>query len=370
MKVALFRDIKEENWPSMELYADRLSEHLSEFYGSQVEISPVRVGPLVPGVRGKFLTASIYASRVLKYPVIARFNQGDLNHIVDHSYAQLVHFLDRRRTIVTCHDLAPLALRDTLPKRSASLALWDWALRGMLKAEKIIADSENTRQDIILFTDYPADQIEVIHPGVEEAFKPIVDGDALERVRERLGIPRQAIVLHVGHCSQRKNIQGILMAFKELARGYPNSVRFVQVGGVFSRDQRELIDKLDLRAHVTQINQVAFSDLPLLYNLADVFVFPSHYEGFGFPPLEAMACGTPVVCSNVSSLPEVVGDAAITVSPVDHRGLASAVAKLLGDGEFRKVMITKGLARASVFTWQECARRTFAVYEEVQRSHI
>ena len=372
MKVTIFRDIKEENWPSMELYADQLIRHLQREFSDEVAIKPVSVGPFFSMMKGRFLTASVYATRATKYPVVASLNQGDVNHIIDHTYAQLANFVDRRRTVVTCHDLAPLVLRDTLPKPSVGLAFWDWAFRGMLKAAKIIADSENTRKDILRFTDYPLDRVEVIYPGIGDAFQPIADRDTLEMARERLGLPRAAIILHVGHCRQRKNIEGMLMALKELACGKVDRVRFVQVGGAFSRDQWRLIDKLHLRDCVTQINWVHSSDLPLVYNLADVFVFPSHYEGFGFPPLEAMACGTPVVSSNASSLPEIVGDAAITVSPSDHQGLAAAIEKLLGDAELRDSLVAKGLARAKLFSWADCARKTFAVYQEVhsKSNHI
>lgn len=365
MRVTLFRDIEEDNWPSMELYADRLTQHLLDLFGDEVVVKPVTAGPLVPRVKGKCLTASIYASRVLKYPVVARLNQGDLNHVVDHSYAQLVHFLDSRRTVVTCHDLAPLVLRDALSRPSIGLALWDWALKGMLKAARIIADSENTRRDILRLTDYPANRVEVIYPGIDDSFRPIANREALQKARERLMLPSAAIVLHVGHCGKRKNVEGILMALNELVRSKIDQVHFVQVGGVFSHEQRRLMDRFQLQSHVMQISQVSSPDLILLYNLADVFVFPSHYEGFGFPPLEAMACGTPVVCSNGSSLPEVVGDAAITVEPADYQALADAVERVLSEGSTRSALIAKGLARAKSFSWEACARRTFAVYQEV-----
>ncbi|MCL5263619.1 MAG: glycosyltransferase family 4 protein [Chloroflexi bacterium] len=365
MNVTLFRDIKEEDWPSMEIYPDELARHLGKVCSDSDSIRQVSVGPLIPGLKGKYRAASIYSSRLFKYPLVASRKQGDINHIVDHTYAHLTHFLDKRKTIVTCHDLAPLVLRSTLPSRSVGLALWDLALRGMTKAARIIADSENTRRDVIRLTDYPPDRIDVVHAGVGEGFKPIADPDSLESARERLSIPRAYIVLHIGHCGQRKNIEGILIALSKIIEDGYHQVHFVQVGGFFSQNQQRLIEKLGLQSYVTQLNYVPSSDLRFLYNLAKVFVFPSHYEGFGFPPLEAMACGTPVVCSNTSSLPEIVGDAAITVEPSDSAALAAAVERVLGDRQLRAELVANGIARAKMFSWETTARRTFAVYQQV-----
>lgn len=364
MIVSLFRDIKEENWPSMELYADELAWNLQSAFPNQLSIRPVSIAPLIPGLRGKLLTASIYASRVALYPIVARQRQGDLNHIVDHTYAQLAHFIDRRRTIVTCHDLAPLVLRDSLPRASIGLALWDWALRGMTKAARIIADSENTRRDILRLTDYPAERVDVVYLGVGKAFHPIADRGVLEYARQRLGLPLAPVILHVGHCGQRKNIDGILMALKELVNRI-ETAQFVQVGGSFSLGQQQLIDGLGLQSNVRQMNRVSSADLPLLYNLADVFVFPSHYEGFGLPVLEAMACGTPVVCSNKASLPEIAGEAALTVQPLDYHGLADSIEKVLCGSSLRNSLAAGGLAQAKLFSWENCARRTFGVYQRL-----
>lgn len=361
MRVTLFCDLPEEGWPSMEVYADQLAAGLAKA-GLEVRLFP-RVDQPVP-LAGWGGIVGLYLRRSLLYPWAAREAQGDINHVVDHSYGHLLHLMDPRRTIVTCHDLTPLVRRHELPQPSVGLALWDWAFRGMLKAARIITVSENTRQDLLRFSDYPSDRIAVIYEGVADRFRVVDDPVKLSMVRERYGLPGTPFLLHLGHCQERKNIKGLLQALALLrSRGY--NVTLAQVGGRFSPQQRRLIERLGLAEAVVQVPYAADDDLPALYNLADVFVFPSFYEGFGLPPLEAMACGTPVVCSNAASLPEVVGDAALTVAPDDIEGMAAAIARVLDDPALAGDLRRRGLERAQQFTWERTARETMAVYRDL-----
>jgi len=363
VKVTLFRDLPEEGWPSMEVYADQLTAGLTEL-GLVVRSFPVadQAVPLA-GWRG---TAGLYLRRSLLYPLMARRAQGEINHVLDHSYAHLAHFLDPRRTIVTCHDLTPLVRRHELPQPSLGLALWDWAFRGMRKAARIIADSFSTRNDILRFSNYDPARIAVVPLAVGTARAPLTDQHCLSDVRRKYRLPDNSLMLHVGHCQERKNIEGLLQALALLRNtDAGRKLTLVQVGGRFSAPQRALIEQLGLSEAVVQIPYAATQDLPSLYNLADMFVFPSFYEGFGLPPLEAMDCGVPVVCSNAASLPEVVGDAALTVAPDDTDGLAAAIARVLDDQTLADDLRQRGLERARQFTWQRCAEQTLAVYRDL-----
>lgn len=368
MNVTIFRDLPEEGWHSMEVYADHLEAGLRKL-GVHVRVFPVPGQPVPLAGRGG--TPGRYLRRALLYPLLARRFQGTVNHVIDHSYGHLLHFLDPQRTVVTCHDVAPLVRRDKLPQPSLSLALWDWAFKGMLKATRIIADSHNTRQDIVRFSAYDARRIAVVPLGVDPRFTPR-SPEEKKAVRCRHGLPTDIpIVLHVGHCHERKNVEALLHALALLRqKGEAPEVRLLQVGGRFTSKQRALIEELGLADVVIQVPYIPHSALPAIYNLANVFVFPSFYEGFGMPPLEAMACGTPVVCSNASSLPEVVGDAALTVSPDDYEGMAEAIARLLKDPALADELRKRGLDRARQFTWERTARETLAVYETIVRCKI
>ncbi|MBI3764734.1 MAG: glycosyltransferase, partial [Chloroflexi bacterium] len=161
----------------------------------------------------------------------------------------------------------------------------------------------------------------------------------------------------------RKNVSAILRAVAQVRRRIP--VRFLQVGGQFRAEERAIIREESLAHCVTQLPFVAREDLPALYAAADALAFPSFYEGFGLPPLEAMACGTPVVCSNAASLPEVVGEAALLVEARDSQGLAARLTQVLADPTLAGSLRARGIARARQFNWQQVARQTMAVYQKV-----
>lgn len=363
MNVTIFRDLPEEGWHSMEVYADHLEIELRKL-DVHVRVFP-SPGQSVPLAR-RGGTLGLYLRRALLYPLAARRHQSAVNHVIDHSYGHLLYFLDPQRTVVTCHDLAPKVRRDKLPQPSLSLILWDWAFQGMLKAARIIADSHNTKDDIVRLSTYDASHITVVPLAVNPRFTPRSPKDK-KTARHQYGFPVDVpIILHVGHCHERKNVEALLHALALLRRKRRvQEIRLLQVGGHFTPRQRALIDKLELTNVVIQIPYVPPSALPVIYNLADVFVFPSFYEGFGMPPLEAMACGTPVVCSDASSLPEVVDDAALTVPPHDHEGLADAIARVLEDPALADELRRRGVERARQFTWERTARETLAVYETI-----
>lgn len=353
MNVTLFRDLPTERWWSMERYADELTRALQHL-GCEVR-GYVAARPL-PNLRGAANTLANYAWRSLAYPLAARFHQGKVNHIVDHSYAHLLDALDASRTVVTCHDLAPRARNEG---RGLGRWLWERSFRAMLRAARIIADSEFTRAEILRYSNYPAERIVVVPLAVgAEFFEPVAEAN-VRALRERFQLQDQRVILHVGSCAPRKNIEAILRALAPFDR----DVVFVQVGGTFTPSQGALIEKLTCR--VIQVPPAFGYALRVWYRAADVFVFPSTYEGFGMPVLEAMASGAPVICARASSLPEVAGDAAIQVNPHAPNEIADALERVFTDRAWRAELCARGLVRAREFTWERTARETWRVYKHL-----
>jgi len=367
IRVHLFRDLPQEGWPSMEAYADGLLAGFRENGDREIQVVPVRGPALAPAWKGWAGKACTLAARTVAYPLQARFSQGEVNHIVDHSYGHLVRALDPRRTVVTVHDLAPLGAEEPAGRWGLSARLWRWALRGALRAARLIADSCFTRGELLRWTDYPPQRIVVVPCGVAPAFHPVEDRARLEAVQARYGLPNGRLLLHVGHGAPRKNLPGLLQALARVRGAGAEDVGLVQVGAVPREAERALAARLGVEGWVHWLGTVPGEDLPLLYNLADCFVFPSLYEGFGLPVLEAMACGTPVVCSNLASLPEVAGDAALLVDPREPAALAQAILDVLENGALRGRLREAGLRRAAAFTWARTAAATANVYREVWR---
>jgi glycosyltransferase involved in cell wall biosynthesis len=231
-------------------------------------------------------------------------------------------------------------------------------------ADAIIAVSGQTRRDLIELYNVPAAKIHVIYQGIDERFAPI--GPAgIDTVRQRYGIERPYWLM-VGTLEPRKNHAAALRALARLkANGFPHCLVVAGGAGWLFDPIRTLVGELGLSDDVIFTGRVPDADLPALYSGADCFLMPSLYEGFGFPVLEAMACGTPVVCSNSSSLPEVAGDAALMVDPEDDGALAAAVGRLLAEPDLRSQLRQRGEQQAAGFRWQECAAQTVQVYAAV-----
>jgi glycosyltransferase involved in cell wall biosynthesis len=185
-------------------------------------------------------------------------------------------------------------------------------------------------------------------------------------VREKYRLPEQ-FILYLGTIEPRKNVAGLLHAYRRLLDRGDTTLDLVVAGrkGWLYEPVFQAVRELGLEERVHFTGWVAGEDAPALMNSAQVFVYPSLYEGFGLPPLEAMACGTPVVCSNAASLPEVVGDAAILVNPLETNEMADAIARVLSDPARRQEMCAKSIAQAARFTWERAARETLQVYERV-----
>lgn len=266
-------------------------------------------------------------------------------------------------TIVTIHDVFAYVY----PEAQARFDAWRSRTQLPLAARRatiVLTDSENSRKDILHFLRINPQRLRAIPLATEQRFKPVVDFQTCAATLQRYKV-RQPYLLYVGGINARKNIIRLLEAFALVHRYYPALT--LVIGG--KRQWRtegidQALGRLNLESHVHFTGYLADTDLPALYSAAKAFVFPSLYEGFGLPPLEAMACGTPVITSNASSLPEVVGEAAIMVDPYDVEGLAAAIARVLDDALLRADLRTRGLQRAALFSWERTARETIAVYEQ------
>lgn len=352
MRVHLFADSPRENWPSMDRYACSMFRALRQV-APEVDFRLLVPPDPPPGLGGRLFVLW----RMLVYPLWARFYPADVYHILDHSYGHLLFTLDGSRTVVTVHDVAPLLF----PGRRWGLShlAWELAWKGTQLAARLITDSDFTRGELIARSAKSVGKAITIYPGLEPHFYPF-SGDEKTRWREKWA-GNCKLVLHIGHCQPRKNLEGLLLALALLARRNLD-FRFIQVGGVFSQSQQRLIENLGLRDKVRQISRVSEGELVILYNAADVVVLPSLYEGFGFPALEAMACGTPVVASSVASFPEVVGDAGLLVDPHDPQAIADAIICVLSNSMLAEELRRRGLERAKLFTWERTAEKVLTVY--------
>lgn len=268
--------------------------------------------------------------------------------------------------VLTIHDLTFLRFPDRFrPERRRYLtALTRLSAR---RATKVMTDSANTRQDVIDLLGVPSDRVEVVYGAYDDDFHPY-PADEVAAFRAQKGLPNQ-FILSVGTLEPRKNVELLIAAYRLLIARTGGAWPLVVAGGkgwMFDRIF-EAVRDAGLDSRVLFPGYVARDELPLWYAAASVFVYPSLYEGFGLPPLEAMACGTPVIVSNASSLPEVVGDAGRQVDPHDPESLAAALEELLASKERREHMAQAGLRQAARFTWDQAADQASRIYREAAR---
>ena len=257
--------------------------------------------------------------------------------------------------VVTVHDLIALRLPDNHP--GLSTALRRRHLRALVRARGLIFISDYSRRDFLSAYDYPESQTCVIPHGVGSAFAP----QDRAASRHALGLePGRPILLHVGSEERRKNVEILLDAIARLVRRRPDLL-LLRVGGPSARTRRR-IARHGLERHVRYLPGLADDQLVAAYSAADLFVFPSYFEGFGLPVLEAMRAGCPVVAARATSIPEVTGDAALLVDPQDAPALADAIDGLLDDPARRAALARAGLARAAPFTWDRTAHQTADAY--------
>jgi glycosyltransferase involved in cell wall biosynthesis len=270
----------------------------------------------------------------------------------------------RGSLVVTIHDLAFLRIPESFPRRQA------WRLRWQVRANArraavVITGSEYSRRDLLDAYGIPENRIRVIPLAVDPAFAPVTDPTAIEAVKRKFGIA-QRYVLSVGRLNARKNLIGLIRAFERVRPGLAEPVQLVIVG---PRDFQAAALEGTIAASawakdILPIGTVSPDELRALLSGATAFAYPSLFEGFGLPPLEAMACGAPVICSNTTSLPEVVGDAALTFDPSRTDDMADALRLVLTDGALRADLTARGRARAARFSWRATAELTREAYRD------
>lgn len=269
-----------------------------------------------------------------------------------------------RRHIITVHDLTFLHYPQFLTADARRYYNHQIAA-AVRQADHILADSQSTKNDLAHMLDVPPDKITVHMLGVDERFRPL-PAETLRDAQARLKLPERYI-LHVGTLEPRKNIAGLLDAYHRLVGRLPDAPPLLlagRKGWLFEQTQARAAE-LGLESRVIWRQNIGDDDLPALYNLAALLVMPSFYEGFGFPPLEAMACGTVTIVSDRSSLPEVVGDVGLQINPDDPAALAEALEKALMDETWRAAARLAGLERARLFTWAHTASIVLSVYRAV-----
>jgi glycosyltransferase involved in cell wall biosynthesis len=298
----------------------------------------------------------------LPVPIQAFVGPVDLYHATNFMLPPL---LPGTRSLLTVHDLSFARVPETA--NASLMALLNRVVPASVRrATHIAADSEATRQDLISLYGTPPKKVTVIYSGVDARFHPQYDAARLTEVRARYGIDQRPYVLAVGTVQPRKNYIRLVEAAAEVRRrGHDIQVIFAGGKGWLDDPLYAAVQAADMSSHVRFIGFADDADLPALYSGAVLTAMPSLYEGFGLPVLEAMACGSPVVTSAVSSLPEVAGDAALLIDPTDTHALADALDRILGDDLLRADLTARGLAQAARFTWDDAAAQLDALYARV-----
>lgn len=400
--VLLVPDLPLERWASMDRYAHRLHDWFeSSDFGFQVRLA-AHIGALTrdsvgrrgaTGERrsgrgkafvrwwtqpvdpsrlilpGPFHGPQQWAARYYFYPwrVKREAKRVDLVHVLDHSYAHMIETAGRRPVVVTVHDLMPVVvLRSPTDgwREGVRNRFLRQALKALRQADSYIVGTQWLKRELATWLGND-ENIHVVPFGVDRAFfSESVVGGARERWRRDWRIPEDAfVVLHVGSTVDRKNVPLVIQTVARLRQ--QTDAYLLQVGGRFSAEQEQLIDRLDLRRAVRSVASADETALRRAYRAADVLLFPSLYEGFGFPVLEAFASGLPVVTSGAGALKEVGGDAAVVVEGRDPAAYMQALETLSDDSDTRDELINRGWARARGFTWQKTAEQTADLYRRL-----
>ncbi len=267
-------------------------------------------------------------------------------------------------TVVTVYDLSFLLFPEAFNRINRAY-LSTMTPHSVRAARRVIAISESTKRDLVRLAHVPAERVDVVYPGLEPDIRRVDDATALADFRRRNGLPEH-FVLFVGTLEPRKNVAALVQAYAILRRRGVSSHALVLAGSKGWRYQSIMaaIEQSGVAGDIIMPGYVGRSDLPMLYSAASAFVYPSIYEGFGLPVLEAMACGAPVITSNVSSLPEVAGEAALLVDPNDSDGLATALERVIRSRDLQAELRALGAKQAATFTWERMARATRDVYEK------
>ncbi len=300
----------------------------------------------------------------LRIPFALRRERVALFHAPHYVLPPLV----RCRSVVTIHDCIHLMFPQYLPNRLALKYAHTSIRLAARRATRVMTVSESSKRDILRFVNVPPEKIDVIYNAYDERFSVEPREEDVVRVRERYQL-HDEFVLYAGNVKPHKNLERLIAAFHLVRDRGLDHLKLVVIGDEISKYTalRRAVHRHQLHKYVRFLGYMPEETLAVMYRLAGVFVFPSLYEGFGLPPLEAMASGTPVVTSNVSSLPEVAGDAAVLTDPYDPEAIADGIQRVLTDETLRADLRRRGLERAHQFSWEKSVRRVRAIYAEAVR---
>lgn len=340
------------------VYTEQLMRALNE-YAPQIETILLGDGATVNQRTDKRILRE-----QITLPRLARAANADLVHLTGFA----APLRSRVPVILTVMDLIGVLFSQNFPP--ASRFYWSRYLPFTLRAPRaIVTLSENTKRDVIRLAKIPAEKITVIPPGIDARFRPIEDKAHLEITRVRLQLPTR-FFLFVSTLEPRKGIDTLVNAYAKIVGDVSEQLVIVGKRGWYFEPLFLQVQKLHLEQRIHFLDYLADEDLPDVYNLATGFVFPSRYEGFGLTPLEAMACGTPVICSNAASLPEVVGEAGILIAPDNVNEFAQAMRELANNPSQQSALREQGLARAKLFSWQRAANQHANLYTQSPISNL
>ncbi len=315
-----------------------------------------------PGFAAREPRLARHISQYVVYQACAPIFQSDINHVIDHSYSHLLHTMDGSRTVVTLHDMIWAKVRNgeyqESPKRLSAVQRHN--LSGLAKAARIVCDSEASQKALLRFLPRVEARTCVIPPGLNDTFAQ----PAKVSLGEKLFSIPKPFIFHPGHTQSYKNIPALFYTLAEIYKS-GQDIRLVKTGTPFTLEQEELAERLGIKNLVHHLGKVPSECLQEIYRTADVLLLPSHDEGFGFPALEAMKCGLPVVASNRGSLPELIRDAGILTEPDDYAAMAKSILTLLSAPSIRSEFIARGKKRAEVYAWQNTAKELLKVYRNL-----
>ncbi|MEG0297170.1 MAG: glycosyltransferase family 1 protein [Clostridium sp.] len=297
----------------------------------------------------------------VRVPNILSNQQMELYHVPQNGVG-LSDNIDCLKAI-TLHDIIPLRMPETTSDRLRKI--FNEELPKIINScEGIITVSEFSKQDIAKEFNFPKDKIFVTHLAAEDIYRPLSKCKCKKVIEKKYGI-EDDFILYVGGFSPRKNILGIINAFSLINKDVKSNVKLVITGrkGISYNNYKSRVDELNLGDSVIFTDFIPLEDLPIFYNASELLVYPSFYEGFGLPPLEAMACGTPVIVSNVTSLPEICHDSALMINPYNIDELSYAMERVLSDSLLKLTMVQKGLMKSSNYSWELTAKQTIEAYK-------
>jgi glycosyltransferase involved in cell wall biosynthesis len=361
MRVLIARTMPEF---SMDIYAEGLISGLRAVRPNWdiVAIAPPSVSRSSRSIQTRLHK---YYERFYKFPKTIHQQPADLVHVIDHSDGHLLYELDDKPAVITCHDLInyfyPQNLNGSVRLPWLSDALWRRSIWGMKRASHIITVSQQTANDVTKILGIPAEKMTVV-PNAVAGFR-VLEGREGLRSQHNLS-PATTCLINVGSNHPRKNLTTVLQVVQQL-NDQQIPVQFWKAGADFTPEQKDWIAVQGLQEVVTYWGKPDQSKLMQLYNAADLLLAPSTHEGFGMTLLEAMACGVPVITSNTSAMPEVVGDAGVLVDPLNAEAIAAAILHLRRDSPYRQLLIQRGLDRVKTFTWAAVAEQIAQVYESL-----